>query len=378
MNTFLNQGRKVNTYSIQDNATWLKGKHEISFGFQSAVTARGAVTTTPASCPPTRWASAAPIPTGLTAADLPGIRSTDLTTANNLYANLAGIVSSAAQTFNVTSTTSGFRPGRHQPAPVDAQHLGRLCAGQVEGAAEPHRELRRALRVLDAAGREELAVSWRRGCRTTTPRRRCWIRTRCWTSSASPSGRPFYKADKNNFAPNVGFAWDPFKRRQNIDPRRLHDRLCERQRGDHRPQQRDHQQRSELRATRSPTWWRCLSNPPTVAAPAYKVPRTLADNYAITTTSATGMPDPNLATPYVQQWNFGIQHELKGTIVSARYIGNRGTDLLRAIDYNQILYNANGFLADFQRAQNNAGARGKGRASATSAPTTPTSRAACR
>jgi len=37
-----------------------------------------------------------------------------------------------------------------------------------------------------------------------------------------------------------------------------------------------------------------------------------------------------------------------------RYIGNKGTDLLRAVDYNQILYNANGFLADFVRAQNNA------------------------
>ena len=35
VNTFLNQGRKVNTYNIQDNANWLKGKHELSFGFQS-------------------------------------------------------------------------------------------------------------------------------------------------------------------------------------------------------------------------------------------------------------------------------------------------------------------------------------------------------
>src|SRR5204863_7323231 len=26
-----------------------------------------------------------------------------------------------------------------------------------------------------------------------------------------PSGRPFYKADKVNFAPNLGFAWDPFR-----------------------------------------------------------------------------------------------------------------------------------------------------------------------
>ena len=40
--------------------------------------------------------------------------------------------------------------------------------------------------------------------------------------------------------------------------------------------------------------------------------------------------------------------------MSARYLGNRGTDLLRSLDYNQVLYDANGFLADFQRAQNNA------------------------
>ena len=35
VNTFMNQGRMTNTYSIQDNATWMKGKHEFSFGFQS-------------------------------------------------------------------------------------------------------------------------------------------------------------------------------------------------------------------------------------------------------------------------------------------------------------------------------------------------------
>ena len=77
----------------------------------------------PASCPLTRWASARANTTGLTAADLPGIRSSDLTTANNLYANLAGIVSTAAQTFNVTSTTSGFVPGATNLRAIDAQHL---------------------------------------------------------------------------------------------------------------------------------------------------------------------------------------------------------------------------------------------------------------
>src|SRR5262249_37620274 len=58
-------------------------------------------------------------------------------------------------------------------------------------------------------------------------------------------------------------------------------------------------------------------------------------------------------TPYVQQWNFGIQREVKSFIVEARYVGNHGTKLLRSLDYNQININAGGFLADFIRAQNN-------------------------
>jgi hypothetical protein len=97
-----------------------------------------------------------------------------------------------------------------------------------------------------------------------------------------------------------------------------------------------------------------LANPPAIPTPPYKVPRTLADNYLLDPTSATGRPDPNLVTPYVQQWTFGIQHEFKDMIFEARYLGNHGTKLLRAFDYNQVLYNADGFLADFKRAQSNA------------------------
>ena len=35
VNTFLRQGRDTDTYTIQDNANWIKGKHQISFGYQS-------------------------------------------------------------------------------------------------------------------------------------------------------------------------------------------------------------------------------------------------------------------------------------------------------------------------------------------------------
>src|SRR5205823_13233764 len=52
-----------------------------------------------------------------------------------------------------------------------------------------------------------------------------------------------------------------------------------------------------------------------------------------------------------------------GTVISASYIGNHGTKLLRGTDYNQVLIKQNGFLDDFQRARSNgflSSAAGKG------------------
>jgi hypothetical protein len=353
VNTFLNQGRKVNTYSIQDNATWLKGKHEIAFGFQSQLL-HVAPFNDAGIVPTLTLGISSANTTGLTNADLPGIRSSDLTTANNLYANLAGIVSTAAQTFNVTSTTSGFVPG--------ATNLRQLKHSTWAGYAADK------WKVLP-----NLTVNFGVRYEYWTPldeQNSLYLAPKLQNNDAKASvmdpnavldfigksaGRPFYKTDKNNFAPNIGFAWDPFKDEGKTSIRGgymiayVNDNVVTSVRNSVTTSSGLSFGNTQSNLVAS------LSNPPTVAPPAYKVPRTLADNYAITTTSATGIPDPNLSTPYVHQWNFGIQRDVKGTLLSVRYVGNRGTDLLRAIDYNQILYNANGFLADFLRAQNNAG-----------------------
>ena len=46
--------------------------------------------------------------------------------------------------------------------------------------------------------------------------------------------------------------------------------------------------------------------------------------------------DRNLKTPYVQQWNLGVQYELtKNLLFEARYVGTRGKNLLQAIAFNQ-------------------------------------------
>ncbi len=63
--------------------------------------------------------------------------------------------------------------------------------------------------------------------------------------------------------------------------------------------------------------------------------------------------NPNLRTPYDQQFALSLQHEFKGTIIEARYVGNHATKLLRGFDVNQENISANGFLGDFIKAQSN-------------------------
>ena len=46
--------------------------------------------------------------------------------------------------------------------------------------------------------------------------------------------------------------------------------------------------------------------------------------------------DRNLRTPYVQQWNLGVQFELTpNLLLEARYVGTKGTKLLQAVAFNQ-------------------------------------------
>ena len=49
--------------------------------------------------------------------------------------------------------------------------------------------------------------------------------------------------------------------------------------------------------------------------------------------------DPNLRTPYVQQYNAGVQWEFaKNTVLEVGYVGNKGTKLLQIVNLNQPSY----------------------------------------
>jgi hypothetical protein len=349
-NTYMRSGRPTNSYPIQSNASWVKGRHQVTFGFQYQM-----YNTAPyndSGIVPTYTLSMSQSPAlALTAADLPGIKSANLTTANNFLANLAGVVSNAAQTFNVTSTTSGFVGGAANRRELSYS----TYAGYVQDSfhVRPNLTVNYGVRYEYWTALNEKNSLFLAPVLGNNDAKATVLDPNATLNFIGKSvGRPFYAADKNNFAPNLGFAWRPRGKgaltvRGGYMLAYVNDNVI-------RSVHNNVNTASGLSSALSNPTAGFLANAPALPTPTYKVPRTLADNYALSTSSAVGLPNPNLATPYVHQWNFTLQQEVKGIVFSGQYVGNRGSALLRGIDYNQVLYNANGFLADFKRAQSNA------------------------
>lgn len=58
--------------------------------------------------------------------------------------------------------------------------------------------------------------------------------------------------------------------------------------------------------------------------------------------------DENLRSPYVQNWNFSIQRELdRNTVLELRYVGTKGTRLVRTTNVNEINIIENGLAREF-------------------------------
>jgi hypothetical protein len=348
VNEFQPQGRNSNTYSLSDDAAWQHGRHFVQFGFKGqnvrvrSFDANGVL--------PTYTLGMGSGQTPLRRTELPGVSTSALADANTLLATLGGFVDQYSQTLNVTSRTSGFVPG--------AAYLRHFRIGdydlyiQDKWRISPRLTATLGLKwqlpgVLDERDSLELLPVIQGSVVSTL------LSNATLDFAGKSVGRPYYRQPKKNFAPNVGFAWDVFGNgrtavRGSYSIHYVNDQeilapenMLEANGG------------LQGFAADNGLMGRVSTGLPTINLPPYQVPRKASDNYAFDPFSAIGMVDPNLNRPYVQQYSVGIQHEIKGTFLEARYVGNHVVGAYRAFDFNQVDVRSNGFAADFARAQNN-------------------------
>ena len=348
VNTYQGNGRNTNTYSVQDNASWVKGRHSVAFGFQGQwIRIRSYNDTN--RVPTYSLGISAANTTGLTPADLPGVGAQDLAAANTLYVTLAGIVNGYTQAFNVTGRASGYVGGA-----TNAQNYRNdLYAGYAQDNWRLLSRLTLNLGVryeyyqpVDEGDGLHLQPRLIDGNYIGTLLSRHTL-----DFAGRAVGRPFYGPDRNNFAPNAGFAWDVFGKGGTVV------------RGGYSIAFVNEELFATINSLASNAGLSTtvqdvrlngrLSSPPPIPVPVFRVPRTIADNYAQSVNNIGGSIDPNLRAPYVQQFNLGVQQEIGGGVMEVRFVGNHGTKLYRVIDHNQVMVRENGFVEDFLRARSN-------------------------
>ena len=249
-----------------------------------------------------------------------------------------------SQTLNVTSRTSGFVPG----APfVRHFRLGDYdLYAQDKWRVSPRLTLTLGLRyqlpgVLDERDSLELLPVLQGSAVQTL------LSNATLNFAGSSVGRPYYNRPKKDFAPNVGFAWDVFgdgktALRGGYSISYVNDQEI-------LAPENMLEANGGLQGFTADTGLsdRVSTGLPKILPPTYQVPLKVSDNYALDPFNVVTLVDPNLNRPHVQQYSIGIQHDFKGTLVEARYVGNHVVGAYRAFDFNQVEIKSNGFLAGF-------------------------------
>src|SRR2546423_2261805 len=140
-------------------------------------------------------------------------------------------------------------------------------------------------------------------------------------ATASPFGKAVAPT-RNNFAPRIGLAWDPFKK-GTTSVRMGY--------GLYYDQMSFKFYETGLVSTNPPFQQQIVINPTTLDNP---LGGTTTVSNALQTVAGI---DPNFKTPYVQHWSLDLQHQFGAkTIVTAGYFGSKGTHLSGQVDLNTL------------------------------------------
>ncbi len=351
---FFPQGRNTHTWVYQDNASWVRGNHTLAFGAQlERVTVFS--TNLGGSLPTLNLGFSQASHFAFLNSDFPQpISTAERNLAQSILATLSGFVTSESQILNATSQTSGYVAGAGTNRNFRQNDLG-LYAGDVW-------RINRKLTLTYGVRWEYFnPVNERNGLALlpVVPGGQTVEETLLGDATVDfaggPSKRGLYNPDRNNFGPNIGIAWDPrgngkMAIRAGYSVNYVNDAFFT-------AAQNAASGNAGLATTVNPTnLVATVSSPFALTAPPFAIPTTFQTNFNNlgVAPNAGFAIDPNIRTPYVQQWNLSVQRDLGwNTTLQVSYVGNHAVALFRGIDINQVVINSNGFLADFNRARAN-------------------------
>lgn len=383
--SFRSQGRNTDYYTLQDNGTYNWGNHAIKFGMQwfyQKVVALNFAGTTPTF---TISSTSNPNTPGLTTALFPGgIGSTDLARANSLRYLLAGIVGSGSLTANFVNASTGFQLGA--PAIRNLHYQNYAPYVEDQWRITPHLTLNFGLRYdlytpLNNPDQIYLEAQVLPG---QTAQQAALNPNGFYQLVGGNAGHPgdFFKADKNNFAPDLSFAWSPSIKNKLLGSLFKGGRTVIRG-GIRASYNSDEYIRApdnallnhvgvgsttvnvtqngstSLKSTLGPvpdaSFFALPNNFTAPTVPTLPLPYSFNNSAQVASRFGTVfVVDPKFQVPRVWEYNIGVQREIGYQMaIELRYVGSRSNQLVRTIDYNQIDVTNNGFLADFLRAQNN-------------------------
>jgi hypothetical protein len=348
--SFQPQGRTTRTFQYTDSGSWQRGRHELQFGGglqQVHVNSYGYGARFPVVA--FGFSAAAPAAVQLSAAQLPGgVSAADLAAANALASFLSGTISSTQQTFEVRDRTSGFVAGIPNERNYRLNNVNAFL--QDNWRWKPNVTLRAGLKweyYTPLRERDGLGLQPVLNGRSVE------------TALLDPNGTVtfvnggFYRKDLDNFGPNVGFAWDPFKDGRtsirggysltfvNEEAMTVIDNASGSNFG------------LSADATLTNLYTTVAAGVPAVPRPPFLRVRSYADQLDIDPRAGAFAIDPNIKQPRVHQVSVGVSRELPWRFASeVRYIGTFGRGLWRGVDLNQM--NPRGaFQDDFLRARSN-------------------------
>jgi hypothetical protein len=391
--SFQSQGRNTDYYNIQDNATYTRGNHSLRFGAQGQyyrIAALNNAAITPVYSIGSTGVTATP---GLTGGLFPGgINTTDLARANSLRYLLGGVIASGTQRANAVSSTSGFIPGANSLRQLRFNNYAAYVSDQWR--VSPRLTLNIGLRYelytpLNNPQGLYLEPTLPAGADPIATLLNPVGQFQLVGGNAGNRG-DFFKADKNNFGPNISFAYSP-NFTNNFLGRLFPGEGRTVIRGGYRVNYVNDEyvrapdnaalNNSGLGSFDAParlggaanggTQFRIIGAasaptlapivvPPSAFGPGGTGTRTFLQNNQAAGAGVGGyggtisLIDPNFQVQRNYEYNFGIQREIGfQSVLEVRYVGGYSTELVRSIDYNQIDIRNNGFLADFIRAQQN-------------------------